>query len=64
MTQPDEIQTTDEVIREIRQIKETLARSMNYDVHRILEDARRRQQSGGKKIMDAPVYSHGNVVSR
>nr|VFJ60208.1 MAG: hypothetical protein BECKDK2373C_GA0170839_10795 [Candidatus Kentron sp. DK]VFJ61335.1 MAG: hypothetical protein BECKDK2373B_GA0170837_110010 [Candidatus Kentron sp. DK] len=57
MIQTDEIQTTDQVIREVREIQETLARSMDYDVHRIPEDARRRQQTNDGKIMGAPISS-------
>lgn len=58
MAQIDDVQTTDEVVQEIRTIKETLARALNYDVHRILEDARKRQQTSGRKIIAPPVYSH------
>jgi hypothetical protein len=58
MAHIDEVQTSDEVIQEVRTIKETLARSLNYDVHRILEDARKRQQSSSKKTIAPPVYSH------
>ena len=58
MAQIDEVQSTDEIIREIRTIKETLAQALNYDVHRILEDARKRQQAGGRKVIAPPVYSH------
>nr|VFK33272.1 MAG: hypothetical protein BECKMB1821I_GA0114274_10432 [Candidatus Kentron sp. MB]VFK76074.1 MAG: hypothetical protein BECKMB1821H_GA0114242_10412 [Candidatus Kentron sp. MB] len=54
MTPMDKIETTDEVIREVRTIKETLAQSLNYDVHRILKDARERQQSSDKKIIGTP----------
>jgi hypothetical protein len=53
----NEDQTTDEVIQEMRTIKDTLARSLNYDVHRIVEDAHKRQSSSSKKITEPSVYS-------
>ena len=62
MTQIDEAPTTDEIIREVRAIKETLARSVDYDIQRILEDARGRQRSSGRKIIAAPIHARGTVV--
>ena len=47
-------ETTDEVIREVRRIKENLAKSLDFDVDRILDDARRRQEEGGRKILPPP----------
>ena len=38
----DEKETTDEIIQETRRIKEALAKSMDFDLDRILEDARQR----------------------
>ena len=35
-------ETTDEIIHETRKIKEVLAKSMNFDIDRILKDARLR----------------------
>ncbi|WP_089726609.1 hypothetical protein [Candidatus Thiosymbion oneisti] len=58
MAQIDEAPTTDEIIREVRATKETLARSVDYDIQRILKDARRRQRSNGRKIIAAPIHSH------
>ncbi|MGD9855499.1 MAG: hypothetical protein AB7U20_11185 [Planctomycetaceae bacterium] len=51
----DETETTDEVIKQVRRIKEELAKAMNFDVDRILEDARQRQLQSGRKILSPPV---------
>ena len=45
----------DEVIHETRRIKEALAKSMNFDIDRILKDARLRQGNSGRKILSPPV---------
>ena len=37
-------ETTDEIILETRRIKEALAESMDFDLDRILEDAREKQK--------------------
>ena len=44
MSMVNEKETTDEVVQEVRRIKEKLAKSFDFDVDRILEDARRRQK--------------------
>ena len=51
----NERETTDEVIRETRRIKEALAESMEFDVDRILEDARKKQKTSGRTILSPPV---------
>jgi len=51
MAEINEKETTDEILRETRRIKETLAASMDFDVDRILEDARRNQNESGRKIL-------------
>ena len=48
-------ETTDEVLQETRRIKEALAKSMDFDLDRILEDARRRQGKSGRIILSPPV---------
>jgi len=53
MTQ-NEKETTDEVIRETRRIKEALAKSVDFDIDRILEDAGRKQEESGRKILPPP----------
>jgi len=52
-------ETTDEVIRETRTVKEALARSMDFDIDRILEDARDKQKKSGRTILSPPVREHG-----
>jgi len=54
MAQLDEKETKDEVIQETRRIKEVLAESMDFDIDRILEDARKKQQDSGRKILSPP----------
>jgi hypothetical protein len=54
MSQIRETETTDEVARETRRIKEALAASMDFDIDRILEDARRRQKESGRKVLSPP----------
>ena len=55
MAQTKETETTDEIIRETRQIKEALAASMNFDLDRILADARTKQAQSGRKVLPPPV---------
>ena len=55
MAQMNDKETTDEVIRETRRIKEALAESMDFDIDRILKDARLRQKESGRKILSPPV---------
>jgi hypothetical protein len=54
MAQINEQETTDVIVQEMRAIKEALAKSMNFDIDRILDDARRRQQESGRKILSPP----------
>lgn len=51
----NESPTTDEVAREVRRIKEQLAQVFDFDIDRILADARERQQRGGRTILSPPV---------
>ena len=46
--------TTDEVIREVRAIKEALAKSMDFDIDRILADARAKQAQSGRIVLAPP----------
>ena len=48
-------ETTDEIIQETRRTKEALAKSMDFDIDRILKDARLRQGKRGRKILSPPV---------
>lgn len=54
MGQINEKETTDEVVREPRRIKEALAQAMDFDIDRILDDARQRQKQSGRKILSPP----------
>lgn len=55
MAQLKKKETTDEVVQEIRRIKEVLAESMDFDIDRILEDARQKQKESGRKVLSPPV---------
>jgi hypothetical protein len=54
----EHIQTQDEVIQEVRQIKDDLAKAFAYDMKKMLEEARRRQQTGGHAILSPPAKHH------
>jgi hypothetical protein len=51
-------ETKDEVIREVRRIKEELAAAAGFDIDRIIEDSRRRQNETGQRIVAPPVRDH------
>ena len=55
MAQLNEKKTTDEVVQETRRIKEVLAELMDFDIDRILEDARQKQKVSGRKVLAPPV---------
>ena len=55
MGQLNEQETADEVVQETRRIKQALAESMDFDVDRILEDARQKQKQSGRKVLSPPV---------
>ena len=55
MARIDDKETTDEVVREVRKIKEALAESMGFDIDRILKDARQRQKESGRTVLSPPV---------
>jgi len=46
--------TTDNVIAQIRQAREELGRPFNYDLRAMVEDARKRQTVGGRKVVSFP----------
>ena len=50
----DRPETCDEVIREVRRIKEALAQTHGHDVRKILDDAREKQKRSGRTILPAP----------
>ena len=47
--------TTDEVVREVRNIKEQLAQAFDFDIDRILADAREKQRKSGRNVVSPPV---------
>ena len=55
MAQTNAKETEDEVLRETRRIKEALAASMDFDIDRILEDARQKQRESGRRIISARI---------
>jgi hypothetical protein len=55
MAQEIEKETTDEVVQEVRRIKEELAKSCDFDIDRILDAARRNQEQSGRTVLKAPV---------
>ena len=46
--------TTDEVLKEVREIKERLAAVLDFDVDRILADALQRQAESGREVLSPP----------
>ena len=44
----------DEIIAEVRQAREELAKRLNYDLRAMIEDARKRQVLGGRKVVSFP----------
>lgn len=54
MAEVNERESVDEVIRETRRIKAALAEALDFDVDRILDDARRRQQNSDRTVLSPP----------
>ena len=53
----EEPESHDEVIREVRRIKEELAAAQGFDIRRICEEARKNQEASertGQVIISAP----------
>lgn len=47
--------TTDDVVLEVRKIKEQLAEAFDFDIDRILADARERQGQSGRVVIPGPL---------
>jgi hypothetical protein len=41
----------DQIVDEVRQIRDALASKFDYDIDKIVADARKRQGSGGHKVV-------------
>jgi len=54
MAQMPKTTTTDEVILESRRIKAALAEAMDFDIDRILQDAKEKQYKRGRIILSPP----------
>jgi hypothetical protein len=48
------MQSTDEVIQEVRRIKEALAEALDFDIDRIVLEAQQNQQASGREYMPPP----------
>lgn len=46
--------TTDEVLREVRRIKEELAQKVDFNIDRIIADARAKQLGRGRRVLSPP----------
>ena len=55
MAQMPKTTTTDEVILESRRIKAALAEAMDFDIDRILQDAKEKQYKRGSIILSPTV---------
>ena len=55
MARMDDKETTDEIVEQVRRIKGALAKSMEFDIDRILEDAREKQKESRRTILAPPV---------
>jgi hypothetical protein len=47
----------DEILEEIRKIREEHARAFNYDLHAICEDLRKKQTASNRTIIKQPLKS-------
>lgn len=56
MAQLNDKETVDEVVQEVRKVKEELARSLDFDIDRILEVARQHQQQSGRTVVAPPTF--------
>jgi hypothetical protein len=44
----------DEIVEEVRRIRDAQAAKFNYDIDAIVADARKRQQASGRKTVSFP----------
>ena len=50
----ERVQTKDEIIQEVRKIKDDLAKAFAYNLKKMLDDARMRQKTSGRTILSPP----------
>lgn len=50
----EKIKIQDEVILEIREIKDSLARAFSYNIKKILAEARIRQKASSRTVLSPP----------
>ena len=50
----EHVQPRDEVIQEVRKIKDDLAKAFAYDLKKMLDDARMRQKASGHIVLSPP----------
>ncbi len=55
MPRTDDKEFTDEVVEQVRRIKVALAESLEFDIDRIVEDARERQRESRRTVLSPPV---------
>ena len=55
MARMENKETADDGVEEVRRIKMALAESMDFDIDRILEDARQKQKESGRAVLSPPV---------
>jgi hypothetical protein len=61
----EDVQTKDEVIQEVRKIKDHLAKAFAYDLKKMLDAARMRQKTSDHTILPPPArknISHGHLA--
>jgi hypothetical protein len=45
---------TDTIVAEVRQAREALAKRFNYDLRAMVQDAKNRQATGGRRVVSFP----------
>jgi len=45
---------TDTIVAEVRQARDALAKRFDYDLRAMLQDARERQATGGRRVVSFP----------
>ncbi len=53
----------DSIVAEVRRAREEIAKRFNYDLRAMIEDARKRQALGGRKVVSFPPRPVGRQAS-